>query len=345
MPAFNVQEKYEGDFSTGEFVSSGLIGVATSQSLWDVGMNKNKVEVDTEGKPVPQMGRLYRGGTKEEARAYQVANGFNANTFVVGSLVTTMPRSSVCNLPDENLAKFQPVIQFGVEVHSGLGKGDDYKSLGKIGYSLVLAPSIVDAYARYQGWYKEPLFPIHLFNNSLENVADLSGVIEQLADARKAIWKALGEDDWKLGKASASKNLVEAVSNGLFSKWTMFIRLHDVYDPSKEAFYQATGGKKAGQQTRQKIAVITEIFSGEREAIAVGKAELDARAEKSATTTSNGTTASIFEKLSEKAKKSYGNTEAWDSIVPDIREELKAQKPMAKVAKDYGVTVEDLGLL
>ena len=340
MPAFNVQETYEGDFSTGEgFVSHGLIGLAVSMPMWDLGKNKNQVEVDTESKPVVKFGNIYRGGTKEEARAYQVANGFNDNKFVTSAFVATMSQSSVCNLTPEALAKWKGVIQFGVDAY---GLADNLEGLGNVGYSLVTAPSIVDTYARFQGWYKDSLFPLHLLSNNIESRTEYLGdLIGQLAEARKAIWKALGEEDWKVGRASKSKQLAEAVTNGLFSKWTMFVRLHNIYDPSTKAAFVAPGGKKAGQNTRQQIPAITEIFLGEREANAAGKAELEARADKSLSANGRAVPIPAFTTFSAKVQKGYGE-ETWNSTVPDILEAIRSQTPLATIAKDYSILPGDV---
>ncbi len=330
-------ERYQDvpDIPSGEFEDRGFIGLGATTRLWDLGWNGKEGWVDGDSKPIP-VGRVYRTGTKEEATEYQKREALNNNKFVTAALVTTMPLDSICNKPQDVMEKFKYPLQTGVDF---VGLGKDYNQAGHIGLGLVVVPSFVDAFARFQGWYKEPLFNVGLFGQWLETTADASALIDKLAEQRVSIWKALGEAEWTHNASDTkSAQLKEALESVILAPWKTWVRLHIVMDPSHKAVY--TSNVK-GTVTRNRVQVVSQFFDDERSAIAVGKAEVEAQAKNP---TPNGSTTSVYDQLSAMAKKSYDQP-TWDATVGEVMAALKGGQAKPKVAKDYAVSVADLNLL
>lgn len=330
-------ERYQDvpDIPSGEFEDRGFIGLGATTRLWDLGWNGKESIVDADNRPIP-LGKVYRTGTKEEAVEYQKREGFNANKFVTAALVTTMPLDSICNKPQNVMDRFKYPLQIGVDF---VGLGKDYKQAGHIGLGLVVVPSFVDAYARFQGWYKEPLFNTDLFGNWLEATTDASALIDKLAEQRVAIWKALDEPEWTHNASDTkSSKLKEALESVILSPWKTWVRLFIMMDPSHKAVYTSN---KTSTVTRHRVQVISQFFDDERSAVAIGKAEVEAQAKNP---TPNGSTASVYDQLSAMAKKSYDQP-TWDATVGEVMAALKGGQAKPKVAKDYAVTIADLNLL
>jgi len=225
-------------------------------------------------------------------------------------------------------------------------------------YHLLMLPSLVDAYARSKGIYTEPLFSPDVCDGigKTADPAEAKKVVPQLIAMRKAIWAALGEQDWKLMfETSKAPKLLEVL---LITRnpWDDWVRVINVNNPASFAW-------RTQKELRSRVTCITQFFAGEREAIEAGKKELAERAERSGDAADkamagNGNLtadqlATSYQKASSTAKSTYSISD-WPDVVSAIRTEFvgienKSQKIVdvkaAGVAKDYSVEPGDVKLI
>ena len=320
-------ETYDDPISSGEFQNRGYIGKVRVVRRWDAGFAKEDFETN-DGKKFLK-GRIYLDGTKEAAVEF-VKQYMNLE-FVTPVLVVSTPLASVTNLTDETKDKFKSPVLVSAARLQGLGKGDYKQSKHGAGFNLVTAPSVVDAYARAKKWYTDPLFDVNLIGD-IHATRDCDELMDKLAEARKAIWAALGGEDWRVNNpGDASGKLAEAL--GLFAKsLEQWGRMHIVFDPSPAAIYDTK--KEEKPLDRNRVPAITQFFASEREAIAVGQAEAGGESKAELP----------WNELSEKTRSTYGDVNGLAGVLPDIIAALKTA-PKPKVAADYGLTVGDLNLL
>ena len=333
MEEFNLNftgETYE-PISSGEFANRGYIGKVRIVRRWDAGFAKEDLET-SDGKKYPK-GKVYLDGSKDDAVAF--VKEYMGLEFVTPVLVVSTPLASVTNLSDETKTKFKSPVLVSAARLQGLGKGGDYKqSKHGAGFNLVTAPSVMDAYARAKGWYTESLFDVNQIGD-IHNVSDTNDLLNKLAEARKAIWSALGSQDWLVNNpGDTSGKLAEALT--LFAKsFETWARMHIVHDPSSAAIYATK--KEEKPLDRNRVPVVTQFFASEREAIAVGQAEIDESGNSNASTIN-------WDDLSAKTKETYGDVETLQMSIPEIKDALKT-KAKPKVAAEFGLTVGDLNLV
>lgn len=279
-------------------------------------------------------------------------------TFAKGVYLSTMPIDSVTNMPDEVRAKFtSPFIQIDVPTDRlGTNYADAEARGGKYGqgFHLVTIPSLFDAYARMAGWWEKPLFDPSLCRRFEERVVGEDGaeeylpladipaeVFHALAEQRKTVWAALGESEKNWRETATDKvqsaKLKELIDNLIIHQWNGYVRMARVYNPAPSSFY--VGGEDGKTPKRNFCQAFLEFFPGEREAIEAGVKELNERAG----TASNGASVpSLFGQLSIVAQETYGDEATLNSVIPDIKGD---NRPAPVVAKEYGVTKEDVVLV
>ena len=268
----------------------------------------------------------------------------------------SMPIASITNIDAERRAKINVVASRPFVRVMALNPKFEYdseKNGNAVGWQLITLPSIVDARARYKGYYTEPLFdPTAL--SGISETADATFVIPTLIEMRKSIWKALGESDWttsydetNVSKATKAEKLRDCLILTR-NPWDGWVRLAQVSNPSVKAWYTS---KTKGEDVRKRVPVVLEIFAGEKAAIEVGAKELaerggDAQASNGKVTTEQF--AALLPKTSAKAQV-FGVDFA--SVAEAIYKDLgadpkKASKPQViKVAKEYDVEVGDVELI
>jgi len=263
--------------------------------------------------------------------------------------LTSMPTASITNIPAETRAEFTfPVLQSHCRIVALNPKRDVDAQDNAIGFHLLLLPSVVDAFARFKGWYTEPLFNPQACQG-IGQTEDAKFVIPTLVGFRTAIWKALGESDWMaMYETTQAPKLKEALALAR-NPWDAYVRTVRLNNPAKNSYYAKKD--KPDEFTRQSVACVTQFFSGEKDAIEVGAKELaerggDAQASNGKVTAEQF--AALLPKTSAKAQV-FGADFA--SVAEAIYKDLgadpkKASKPQViKVAKEYEVEVGDVELI
>ena len=351
------EENY-GNVPSGEFIPRGNIGLAQTFRAWGLTLGKSASFDDegeyTNGKPrrvsFSTTGiRLWlRGGTKEKANEY-VKHYLGDTRFVTPTYVTTMATASVTNMTDETRAKFSTTISGECEV---VGLPKDYQNAkNAAGLSLVAIPSVVNAYALGRGWYQDSLFDLSLVSDR-EVHSDTKEQIEKLVEQRKVLWAALGEkaENWRVNAPDKleSKKLVEAIARLVNADWgPVWLRMQTVFNPSPGSYYtqeKDVDGKTVTVSKRNYVQTIIEFFKNEREAQEIGMKELAAQSD-SGTTENGSDTPDLFDALSDGAKKQYGNSSTFASLIGDIRQSIASGKAKKLVMSEWQLTEEDFELL
>ena len=348
-----------GDVPSGEFIPRGNIGLAHTFRAWGLTLGKSASFDDegeyTNGKPrkvsFSTTGiRLWlRGGTKEKANEY-VKHYLGDTRFVTPTYITTMATASVTNMTDETRAKFSPTISGECEV---VGLPKDYQNAKHAaGLSLVAIPSVVNAYALGRGWYTDNLFDLSLVSGQ-EVHSDTKEQIEKLVEQRKALWGALGEkaENWRVNVPNKleSKKLAEAIARLVNEDWgPSWLRMQTVHNPSPGSYYtqeKDVDGKITTVAKRNYVQTIIEFFKNEREAQEVGAKELAAQDKDSGTTENGSGAPDLFDALSDGAKKQYGNSATFASLIGDIRQSIASGKAKKLVMSEWQLTEADFELL
>lgn len=344
-------ETYD-DVPSGEYAPLTNIGHAKTSRGWKVFVDADTAhEGEYAGFPNPlSRGFYYLPGDKEKALAF--VKKYLGRDFVSQHMLTAMPVASITNMSEENKKKFTSGrIEADTRV-AGLPK--DYTSPERKwghGLSLVVIPSILDAYARFRGYYTDVLFdPALVGGNTV--LADIPAEFyEKLAQQRKNIFAAYGEDTaknkeiWRSNSVAdvTSPRLKDALSKLVNASWEAWIRMGTVLDPSPGAYYTKADDNGDMKAHRNRVQVVLQFFKNEREATTVGQAELAAFSGAAPTSSANGSSVGFaWEQLSALAQKNYGDLATFSSIVADIKRDTR---PPVIVAKEYMIEVADVNLV
>lgn len=363
----------------GQFFFSS-IGHVQYKPAWDCGSAGGDSEI--EGVSYVKGQRIYivakKGETNEQtkARADTARKEFTNSKYLNRVVLASMPLASITNRTEESKAKSKFPFDQGATRVGAINPNlpiDDEKQDYAIGFQLITVPSIVDAWARHKGWYKEPLFDLGAVSGIGETknrdaTEDALFCLPTLVAMRTAIWNALGEDNWLAGKEDLKKGndiLVVATKStklqeafGMYSvPWDGWAEMAQVADPSRKAYYQATkevtddNGNTRFPYKRNRAPAILRFFNGEKDAMEEGKRQIAARegGDEKATKSLNGKDyASLFPKLSKTARETYSDADIWAGAFPELADAaVKADNKPKQIAlaKEYLITADDVVLV
>lgn len=353
---FETGETYD-DIPSGDYGPLTNIGHASAfraYKVWVPGDTTDEGEY-TDGNPriLPRGFHYLDPADKDKALEY--VKKYLGQEFVTLHSVIQMPVASVTNMADETRSKFTSGF-IGSDCRvTGIPKdwnSPESKAKHYAGLNLVLIPSVVDAYARAFGWYKDPLFNPALVAGS-EVQVDMMPTIEKLVAQRQAIWAELGEppDNWRTSsvKELQSKKLTEAVLRTVNSKWATWIRLSRVFDPSPGAYYTKPDENGESQKQRNYCPVVLEMFPNERVATEIGQKELAEHATGGDTGSKSvvapGGAVELWGHLSDKARQAYGDGATFLQVVPQIRQAIAAGRANPLVANEFSIANEDVDVV
>lgn len=344
---FHTDEEEYRDPSGGSNFSD--IGQAKFVQRYFCGRLQEESEID--GVKYPS-GPVYVGPKTKGESPDAIRNRANAAIKETGKkfpewvAVLSMPVASLTNRTPEQKGELNfPALQSHCRIVA-LNAKELEQQENAIGFHLMFLPSLVDAYARDKGWYTEPLFDPQACSN-ISRTEDAKYVIPTLKGFREAIWKALGENDWKaMYESTEAPKLKEALALAR-NPWDAYVRTVRVSNPAKHAFY-AKKDSDPVEYTRQTVMCVTEFFSGEKAAMDAGAKELEDRGGGEQATNGKVTAEQFVALLSKASKKAQVYAADWPAVAAAIHGELpkNATKPqLIKIAKEYEVEVGDVELI
>lgn len=336
-----------------------FIGLAKGCQRYYVGFTANEIEVDGS----KYAGHIFVGPREKgeepkatEAHAKDVLAALGGNKkFVDNVLLITMPVASITNRSAEDKAdpnKFRnQFIQSSVKTMGFDEKTNLKHEKSQVaGLHLVTLPSLMDAWARWNGVYTKPIFDPQALAG-IGGTADATFTFDTLTLWRKEIWAALGEPDWmKTYNSSKAENLRKALWEIYMNPWQMWAEYMSVNDPSPKAFYPGKSKDDPDKMVdkRHWIPVITRFFDNEHQAVEAGKADLNESDNGGAKAPGQAEYMTVFPKLSKGALELYSATD-WPATAASIRDDVLAAKGLKpklnKIKSDYGISQEDLDLV
>ena len=361
----------------GQFFFSS-IGHVQYKPAWDCGSAAQDCEVEgvslVKGQRVYVVSKKGENGEECKTRAETARKEFTNSKYLNRVVLASMPLASITNRTEESKAKSKFPLDQGAARVAAINPNlpiEDEKQDYAIGFQLIVVPSIVDAWARHKGWYKDPLFDPGVVSGIGETknrdaTEDASFCLPTLVAMRTAIWNALGEDNWLAGKEDLKKGndvlvagtksakLKEAL--GMYGvSWDGWVEMAQLADPAKRAYYPGTkevtddGGNTRMPYKRNRVPAFIRFFNGEKDAMEEGKRQIAAREGGDEAKVSNGKDyASLFPKLSKTAKETYSSSDIWEGAFPELADAaVKADNKPKQIAlaKEYLISSEDVVLV
>lgn len=350
----------------------------------DCGNAREECEID--GVKYADRQRIYVVAKKGEGmdelteRAQNIRKQYTNSKFLTRVVLFSMPIASITNRTDESKGNSKFAANQGAVRVSALDpKKDIEKQKNAVPSQLITMPSIVDAWARFQGWYQEPLFdPLVLAGigdtKNRDAKEDTLYCVSTLVEMRKAIWAALGESNWMassedLKDSKTDEVLIPATKSEKLraaivmyrSGWTGWIEMTNLPNPMPDAFYEATkevtddDGNSRFPKKRTRVPAVLRFFRGENDAIEEGKRQLAEREggeaveqPKSTSATNGKDYASLYPQLSKTAKEVWTDVNTWLQAFPALAQAsaLATTKPaQIKLASEYCLEPADVELV
>ena len=361
----------------GQFFFSS-IGHVQYKPAWDCGAATQDCEVEgvslVKGQRVYVVSKKGESGDECKTRAEATRKEFTNSKYLNRVVLASMSLASITNRTEESKAKSKFPVDQGAARVAAINPNlpiEDEKQDYAIGFQLITVPSIVDAWARHKGWYKDPLFDPSAVSGIGETknrdaTEDASFCLPTLVAMRTAIWNALGEDNWLVGKEDLKKGndilvagtksakLKEAL--GMYGvSWDGWVEMAQLADPVKKAYYPSTkeitddNGNTRFPYKRNRVPAFIRFFNGEKDAMEEGKRQIAAREGSEVKPIVNGKDyASLYPKLSETARETFTSVDIWNGAFPelgDLAAKADTKPKQIVLAKEYELTIADLLLV